>query len=199
MPHPFCGTASALFSHPLQRHVYCVPAEGIRTILLEAHQWPASFQCFPSLLPYPRPFQSYPDRNQHFSPKLSLARRHPEASQQPHGLVHLENSTRFKDSGFIVLYSDIRTFLPATERIQNFHFDYYRSSGCFLPRTRKHIPEKEIKEQNQAPPLLLFSYSQTYFLALLVFSQGLNILCIQILISFLFSLAFRFSSFHSYL
>ena len=49
---------------------YCVPAEGIRAILLEAHQWPASFQCFPSLLPYPQPFQSYPDRNQHLSPKL---------------------------------------------------------------------------------------------------------------------------------
>lgn len=111
-----------------------------------------------------------------YSPILGLSRATQTGTSTSHLNFHWQEGTQkplsnhrdwftlktrpgSKDSGFIVLYSDIRTFLPATQRIQNFHFDYYRSSGCFLPRTRKHISEKEIKEQNQAPPLLLFSCS----------------------------------------
>ena len=111
-----------------------------------------------------------------YSPILSLSRATQTETSISHLNFHWQEGTQkplsnhrdwftlktrpgSKDSEFIVLYSDIRTFLPATERIQSFHFDYYLSPGCFLPRPRKHIPEKEIEEQNQAPPLLLFSRS----------------------------------------
>lgn len=157
MPCPFCGTASALFSHPLRMHVSLRANWGHQNNITEGT---------PVTLPLSSAFHLY-------SPIPSLSRATQtgtstsqlnfhwrEGTQKPHwDWFTLRTQPSSKDSGFIVLYFDIRTFLPATERIQGFYSDYHWSSGCFLPRPRKHIAEKEIKEQNQAPPLLLFSRS----------------------------------------
>lgn len=160
MPCPFCGTASALFSHLLRRHVLLHANWG--------HQDNTTWGT-PVTLPLSSASHLY-------SPIPSLSRATQTGTSTSHLNFHWQEGTQkplsnhrdwftlrtrpgSKDSGFIVLYSDIKTFLPATERIQSFHFDYHWSSGCFLPRPRKHIAEKEIKEQNQAPPLLLFSRS----------------------------------------
>lgn len=139
--------------------LYCTPADVTRTALLEAHWWPCFYPTLAIFPPCPQPLQGHSDRNHLLSPERSLAGRYPGASQQPRGPVHLQNSIQFWRPRIHFPVSWHQNLPFCNRKNPQFPPDHSWSWGCCSPpRPEKCIPEKETKEQNQAPFSLLFTH-----------------------------------------